>query len=364
MRIVFEQGALARAVQSLQSIAATKNTLPILANVLLDARENTIVMAATDLEVGIRMTVEGSVEESGILTIPARKFSELVRELPNEEVHLSTTSNDQIQIECGPVLYKMFGLPADEFPKMSTLSDEYFMMEADDLRRMMLSTRFAASSGETQYFLNGVYLDISASSVRMVATDSRRLAMAQLDIEGVGPNETGVIIPIKAVDEFVKNFPGSGEIRVCVQDNEILFANDESTLSGRLVDGEYPKYEQIIPTDNPIHLVADREALLTAVRRVSLFSNPKTLSVRMKLTETSLVVSARTPDFGEAREELAVTCSEPIEIGFNAQFLRDALSAIESEAVRMEFKEPVSAAVIKPGEQDNYLCLLMPMRVE
>ena len=364
MRIVFEKENLRQAVQNLQSVAGTKNTLPILANVLLNASDEGIEMAATDLEVEIRLQVAGTVEEIGILTIPARKLSELVRGLPDEDVHLTTSDGNQIRIECGPVFYRMFGLPADEFPKMASLDDDYFTMEAAELRKMVHRTRYAASAGETQYFLNGVYLHLTPERVRMVATDSHRLAMAELTATGLVDEEKGVIVPTKAVEELIKIFPGEGEIKVRVQDNQILFANEEAVLSSRLVDGEYPAYEQIIPKENPIHLEADRLSLLTAVRRVSLFSNPKTSSVRMKITESSVVVSASTPDFGEAREELAISCTEPIEIGFNARYLGDALSAVEVDTVRMEFKEPLSAAVLKASENDDYICLIMPVRVE
>jgi DNA polymerase-3 subunit beta len=198
----------------------------------------------------------------------------------------------------------------------------------------------------------------------MVATDSRRLALMTFAAEGLSDRERGVIIPIKAVDEVVKTFTEDEEVKIAIQDNVIVFANESAVLNARLVDGEYPSYSQILPSDNPIRLQADRQAFLTAIRRVSLFSDPKTTSVRLDIKETSMLLSASTPDFGEAREEIQATCTEPITIGFNAEFLKDALTSADSENVELQLKEPLSAAVMRPAGAEDYLCLIMPMRIE
>lgn len=364
MRVIFGRDDLHRAMQALHGIASTKNVLPILGNVLLDAGDAGIQMTTTDTEVGLRLQVEGSVEETGVLTIPARKLAELVRELPDDEVRLEASEGAKIQIECGAVHYRMIGTPAGDFPKIPELGESFFTLDSAVLRQMILRTRFAASREENRYFLKGVYMHLSPEWLRMVATDSRRLALMTFPAEGLAERERGVIIPIKAVDEIVKTFAQDEEVKIAIQDNQIIVANENAVLNARLVDGEYPSYSQILPKDNPIRFVADRTALLTAIRRVSLFSDPKTTSVRLDIKETSVVLSASTPDFGEAREEIQATSTEPIAIGFNAEFLKDALTAADSENVEFELKEPLSAAVMRPAGTDDYLCLIMPMRIE
>ncbi|MAF09440.1 DNA polymerase III subunit beta [Candidatus Poribacteria bacterium] len=364
MRVIFARNDLHRAMQSLHSIASTKNVLPILSNVLLDASDAGVRMTTTDTEVGLQLQGEGSVEETGKLTIPARKLAELVRELPDEDVRLEASESGQIQIECGTVHYKMIGTPADDFPSIPELGDSFFTVDAGVLRQMIQRTRFAASREENRYFLKGVYMHLSTEWLRMVATDSRRLALMTFAAEGLSDRDRGVIIPIKAVDEVVKTFTEDEEVKVAIQDNQVIVANDSAVLNARLVDGEYPSYSQILPKDNPIRFEVDREAFLTAIRRVSLFSDPKTTAVRLDIKETSVVLSAQTPDFGEAREEIQATSTEPITIGFNAEFLKDALTAADSENVAFELKEPLSAAVMRPSGTDDYLCLIMPMRIE
>jgi|SaaInl7_100m_RNA_FD_contig_31_1586180_length_2217_multi_6_in_0_out_0_2 DNA polymerase III subunit beta len=364
MKVVFARDDLHRAMQSLHGIASTKNVLPILSNVLLDASDAGIQMTTTDTEVGLRLQVAGSVEEAGTLTIPARKLAELVRELPDEDVHLEVSDGAKISIECGTVHYRMVGAPAADFPKIPELGDSFFTLDAALLRQMIHRTRFAASREENRYFLKGVYMHLSSEWLKMVATDSRRLALMTFAAEGLSDRERGVIIPIKAVDEVVKTFTEDEEVKIAIQDNVIVFANEGAVLNARLVDGEYPSYSQILPSDNPIRLEADRRAFLTAIRRVSLFSDPKTTSVRLDIKETSMVLSASTPDFGEAREEIQATCTEPITIGFNAEFLKDALTSADTENVELHLKEPLSAAVMRPAGAEDYLCLIMPMRIE
>ncbi|MEO2004330.1 MAG: DNA polymerase III subunit beta [Candidatus Poribacteria bacterium] len=364
MRVIFGRDYLHRAMQSLHGIASTKNVLPILGNVLLDASDTGIQMTTTDTEVGLQLQVEGSVEETGVLTIPARKLAELVRELPEGDVRLEASEGGQIQIECGAIHYRMIGTPAGDFPNIPELGESFFTFDSAVLRQMIQRTRFAASREENRYFLKGVYLHLSSEWLRMVATDSRRLALMTFPAEGLSDRERGVIIPIKAVDEIVKTFSDDEEVKIAIQDNQIIIATDRAVLNARLVDGEYPSYSQILPQDNPIRFEADRAALLMAIRRVSLFSDPKTTSVRLDIKETSVVLSASTPDFGEAREEIQATSTEPISIGFNAEFLKDALTAADSENVEFELKEPLSAAVMRPAGTDDYLCLIMPMRIE
>ncbi|MEO2002684.1 MAG: DNA polymerase III subunit beta [Candidatus Poribacteria bacterium] len=352
------------AMQTLRGAVSGKTTLPILENVLLDCRSDTIEMSATDLEVGIRTIAYGDVEEPGILTIPARKLTEVTRELPNEDVTLTVSDGDQVLIECADVTYLMFGLPARDFPTIPELGDSYFTLDAVAVGRMIDSVRTAVSTEASRFSLNGVFIDVSPDWLRMVATDSRRLAIANLDVSGLVEGRRSAILPTRAAEGVLRSFVDVEEIRLALMENQAVFSDGEITLSGRLINGEFPAYERIIPQDNPIHVVTDREAFLTAVRRVSLFSDPKTLSVRLDISDQGITLSARSEDFGEAREAISADARERIAVGFNAKFLTDALSSMDSERVRMELKGPLDATVFRPVDGDDYAHLIMPMRLD
>jgi DNA polymerase III subunit beta len=366
MELVFSKEELLKAIQVLQGVAAGRNTLPILSNILIRAADGQIEIAATDLEVGIKIAVPGTVIDEGGITVSARKLAEIVRELPPEEIRLSTTANDRVEIACGDGVYKIIGLPDDEFPDLPSIQSNFFTMDAGILCSTIQKTEFAASVEEARYFLNGLYFHLTPEMTKFVATDGRRLAVASSEALTPAPEEpTGVIIPLKAVREIAKTFDESAEVKVCLLENQILFADDDATLTSRLVEGEYPKYEQIIPADHDIHTVVNTEKFLNAVRRVALLANEKTHSIRLDITEDTIRVSARAPELGEAYETVPIIeANGTIEIALNARFLVDVLRHIDTDDVRIEFKDSQSAAVLKPVGEDNHLSLIMPMRLE
>ena len=363
MRVVFTRGSLHYAMQTLRGAVSAKTTLPILENVLLDCRSDRIEMSATDLEVGIRTIAYGDVEEPGILTIPARKLAEVTRELPEEDVTFTVSDGSQVLIECADVTYLMFGLPADDFPRIPELGEGYITLDAAVVGQMIDSVRTAVSTESARYSLNGVYIDVSPEWLRMVATDSRRLAIANLDAPGLVESRRSAILPTRAAEGVLRAFVDTKEVRLALMENQAVFSDGEITLTGRLIDGEFPAYERIIPRHNPIHVVAGREEFLTAVRRVSLFSDPRKLSVRLDIADHSITLSAHSEDFGEAREAIDAVVPERITLGFNAKYLTDALSSMDSEQVRMELKEPLDATVFRPVDGDDYAHLIMPMRL-
>ncbi|MDE0506939.1 MAG: DNA polymerase III subunit beta, partial [Candidatus Poribacteria bacterium] len=234
------------------------------------------------------------------------------------------------------------------------------------LRSMILKTEFAASTEETRYFLNGVYLCLTGEKTEVVATDGRRLAVATSDALMPVPEEaTGVILPLKAVREIMRTFEASTELKISLLENQIVFSDDESTLASRLVDGEYPKYDQIIPKDHENRITVNVENLLSATRRVALLANPKTFSIRFDIQTDQIAVSSKAPDVGEAYETVGIDGGGGgLEVAFDARFLIDALSHIQTQEVLIEFKDALSAAVLKPVGEDNHLCLIMPMRLE
>ena len=366
MQLIFTKEDLFRCIQVLQGVAAGRNTLPILSNVLIRAVDGQIEIAATDLEVSIQTMVPGTIIDEGAITVSARKLSEIVRELPDQEIRLATTANDRIEITCGEGVYKIIGLPDDEFPELPSITDGFFTIDGEVLCSMIDKTEFSASTEETRYFLNGLYFDLTPEITQIVATDGRRLAIASSDTLIPPPQEPiGVIVPLKAVREITRTFAESAEVKVCLLENQIIFADDDSTLTSRLVEGEYPKYQQIIPSDNEIHLTLNVEKMLGGLRRVALLSNPKTYSIRLDIQDGKARISAKTPELGEAYETVDVESGDgEIQIAFDARFLVEAVGHIQAEDFRLELKDSLSAAVLKPVGDDGHLCLIMPMRLE
>lgn len=365
MELAFEKENLSKSLQLVQNVAVSRNTLPILSNVLISADSDSITLAATDLEVGIKTKVTGKVLSSGSITVPARKLSDLVRVLPDSEIRLRTLSGDRIEIEYERGLCKINGLSAEEFPAMPSLSNEYFTLDAETVCTMIQKTAFAVSTEETRFFLNGVYFHINPEMTRMVATDGRRLAMATSQSPDSIIEEVGVIIPTKAANELMRIFYKPEAFKISIMENQILFSTEESTLISRLVEGEYPNYQQIIPLDNDIKISTNSKGLLAAINRVSILA-PRTLSVRLEVGGDNLKVSASAPDVGEAQEEIKINNEgeREVQTAFNAKFIIDALKNIDTEELIIELKDSLSPAVIKPVGDDNYMCLIMPMRLE
>jgi DNA polymerase-3 subunit beta len=390
MELTFEKDELLRAVQVLQGVAGSRNTLPILSNILVKAQDEQIEMSATDLEVGIRIKVNGTIVEPGSITIPARKIAEIIRELPPSVVKIITTANDRVEIECERGVYTMIGLASDDFPPMMSMPEEFFTINTETFKTMIAKTAFAASTEETRYYLNGVFLHLTPEESRIVATDGRRLAMAKSsaaeaitefvsnlepsseltlstqDVPQDGKQKAiGVIVPIKAVGEIRRTFAESENLNISISENQIIFSDAASTLTSRLVEGEFPDYERIIPKDNDINIYLDTQQLLAVVRRVSLLANPKTLLIKFETQDGILKVSATNPDFGEAHEEMEIKSGDGnIVIAFSAKFAVDVLTHIDSEEVLLNLKDPLSAALLKPGDDENYLYLIMPMRLD
>ena len=378
MELTFEKDDLLKTVQVLQGVASSRNTLPILSNLLVQAQDDHIEMCATDLEVSIRIVVPGVVVEPGSITVPARKISEITRELPSSSIKLVTTANDRVEIECERGMYTMVGLAGDEFPPIMSMSESFFTIDAQTFIEMIVKTSFAASTEEVRYHLNGVYLHLTPDSTKVVATDGRRLAVANTApvvwseaSEETDREERGVIVPLRAVGEIRKTFAESETLKIGFSENQIIFSDDTSMLTSRLVEGEFPEYDKIIPADNDISITIDTQQLLSVVRRVSLLANPKTLLVKFEAQDGILKLSANTPDFGEAREEMEIKRGDGnIQIAFSAKLILDVLTHVDMEDVALNLKDPLSAALLQPAIDDDqstsvdYRYLIMPMRLE
>ena len=343
----------------------SKTTLPVLSNILVRADGDRLALSGTDLDISVSVSVAADVEEGGALTVPAKKLSDIARELEDAPVHLSA-EGEQIELECGKSRFKLFGMAEDEFPSFPEVDfEESWKVSAGDLQQLIGHTAFAASTEESRPILNGVLWQLRTDHSTMVATNGHRLAKMRVPLEEVDAPEADLIVPPKALQQVERLFEGDEELEVARSENHLAFRSDDRVVYTRLIEGPYPNYEQVIPDDNDKHAIGNRDALEKAIRRMAVVASDQTHRVRLIFEEDHLGFRVQTPDLGEAEDELSVDYSnEEMEIGFNANYLLEVLRYMPTEDVRLSFKAPERAATFEPvdGELD-YLCLVMPLRL-
>jgi DNA polymerase-3 subunit beta len=360
---------LLRALQLLQNVVEPRQTLPILANVLIEAREGGLRLAATDLEVGARVAVPGTVTQSGAITLAARKLVELVRELPAQPVAFALLDNGWVRITCGAARFSLVGLPAEEYPALDVDGVGGALgMEAGVLRSMVGRTSYAMSQDESRPFLNGLYLSTRGRELRLVATDGHRLALARTGVDT--DVEMAGIVPRKAVQELTRVLGGAERVDLAVGESKFFVRTEGFELVSKLVEGQFPNYEQVIPRSSPLRLVVEREPLLAAIRRVAVVADDRTRPVRLTATEGQLRLSAQSQELGEAEETLAAAFhGDEMTIGFNARYLLDALGPMEHPWTVAGLKDGLSPGVLQGAADkeatpdDAYRCVIMPMRM-
>lgn len=380
MEFTIDQAQLVRGLARTQSIVERRSTMPILANVLLVAEEgprgSQVEFAATDLEVGVRTTVPArELRSGGKLTLGAKKLYEIARELPPGEVRITARENLYAEIASGKVVVNLVGLSPDEFPALPGRSDAPFSaVDLPAIRAMIERTLYAASSDETRYNLNGVYLERVAEkggAARMVATDGHRLALVDRAVEGGLEGLTrGVILPRKGLQELKRLLDeaagddGDAGLKVAFRENSGLFLVGETLLVMRLIEGAFPDYRAVIPRGTDGGARVDREAFARALRRISIVSAEKTRSVKLALSPGLLEVSTNNPDLGEAKEELEVEYGgRPLQVGFNARYLLDFLGAVDADTVVLDLTDETSPGLLKGVGVEGHLGVIMPMRI-
>jgi len=373
MKLSIPRNELQRGLTRIQSIVEKRNTMPILANVLLDASDETeqgLELAATDLEVGIRSVHPAEIETPGRVTASAKKLYEIVRELPEEPVHIEVSSDAYVSIQCARASFTLAGNSAEEYPTLPTATPgSTANVPAVVLSQMIERTMYAGSVDETRYNLNGVYLEKIAETgkLRMVATDGHRLAYVDrlLDMD-LGGLESGVIIPRKGLSELKKlvDEEDADEVEIGFEGNSGLVRKKDVTLVMRLIEGEFPNYRQVIPQQQGHQLVLPTETLVQALRRVALLSSERSRAVKFEIGNGVLKLSSNNPDLGEAHEELdADYHGDTVEIAFNARYLTDCLAVMSAKEIRLGFQDPLSPAQLVPTDDDDTLAVVMPMRI-
>ena len=364
MEVVIDRDAFLKGLQMVQNIVEPRQTLPILANVLLEAEGESVRMTATDLEVGARVSVPAKVGGKGAITVSARKLAEIVKELAAAAVALKVTENVTVSLRCGGATYRLVGLAPDDFPPVVPASPQSWVtLEAKTLREMLTQTSFAVSHDETRYALNGVLFVFQGKDVRMVATDGHRLAFSTRSLGQAIPSATG-IVPRKAVTEIMRVLGAGEEVQIAITENQFVLQMPNFVMTARLIEGQFPNYDAVIPRTLPGRLAAPRSSLTAALRRVAVMAEERNKPVKLALSPGSLKVTASSQELGEAEEILEVEyAGEEMVLGFNSRYLLEAMAALDKDQVMFEIKDAQSPGVIKSVEDEGYCCVIMPMRI-
>lgn len=369
MKFNVQQQDIWKGTQAALSVVPTKTTLPILSNIAFENAKDTLSILATDLDVSIITRIPVQSEQEGSITLPGKKIAEVIRELPDTPLDF-VLERQQVTISGPSGVYKILGLPKDEFPEIpQSIAGTEIKIDGNRLERMIEKTIFAVSTDETRPALNGVLWQLKSDQMRMVATDGHRLAKIIHTEMQKSEAEKEIIIPAKALHSLSRFRSDMEQLKsITIGENHILFDLGETLIFSRLIAETYPNYERVIPQDNTNKLTVNRELLSSSVKRVSILSNAITHQIRLAIKENSITLSALDQDIGgEAKEEITAEYGgEPMDIGYNAMYILEILSQIESEEVVFELKTPTTAGLVYPTDQkenEDYLCLIMPLRL-
>ena len=369
MKFKTDRANLHKAASKLLSIVPPKTTLPILSNILFELEEGKLSLKVTDLDVSMTVTLDVDTQKVGSIAVPAKIFNEIVRELPDFDLEVSSFEN-RLEIKCGSGVYKMSGLPPDDFPKLPDVHvGRQVKIDGIILNRIVKKVLFAVSRDETRPSLNGVFWHSTDDGLNLVATDGHRLAKISRSDLKIGGYSKDIIVPPKVLDNLVRLMGEEpGEVGVIINESSIVFILENEILTSRLLEGPYPNYDQVIPKDNKKILSVDRELLSGALKRVAVLSNSLTHQVKFGLKTDELELTATNFDFGgEAKEKMSVGYkNEDMEIGYNATYVMDILKHVEGEEAIFELNTPTTAAIVKSSkkeENEEYFFLVMPLRL-
>jgi DNA polymerase-3 subunit beta len=362
MKCVIGKETLLNGLQIVQNVVSTRTTLPILSNALVKAANGKLVIATTDLDTGIRVTIEGEVEKSGATTLPARRLFSIIRELPAAELTLEVDAKHSATIKSGQSFFRILGLPEEDFPSFPKSDGaKLFKIQQGALKDMLKRTAYAISADESRYVLNGVLLSFKENKLTMVATDGRRLALVEHEMEFPKSSEADVVLPTKAVQELQRILGNDEPLQIFLAENQISFDLGKTYLTSKLIEGNYPNYKQVVPAEAKERIILERELFLNAVRRVALLSSEKSNSVKLTFSKNNLDITANTPEVGEAKESIAVNYKgKDFTIAFNPEYLMDPLRNLDADEVFFDFIDELSPGVIKYNKP--FLYVIMPMR--
>lgn len=362
MKVTVDCEVLRKGAHTLQNIVNTRATLPVLSNILIETTEDHLQLSGTDLEIGIITTLPAKIHEPGTTTLPAKRFGDLIKELPTQPVTLTTKKNHITTIECGRSHFKLMGLPTEEFPKLPTLHEPATLqLPQQTLHTMLTLTAFAMSRDETRYILNGVYFMAHKGHLQLVATDGRRLAMVERQLP-TPSHECRAIVPTKTIHELHRLLGADEMVKIAFGGSQVRFDLGATTIVSRTIEGEFPNYEQVIPPEKPDKIRLPREEFLLAIRRASLWTTQESQSIKLDVAKNKLIVSKQTPELGEAQEEVSAEYQgQELSVGFNPSYLIEVLKSLPDEQVEVELQGPERPGVIRT--KDRYVYIVLPMQL-
>ena len=373
MELVVNRTDLQTELQLCQAVVERRSTIPVLSNVLLRASGDRIDLTATDLDVTIEASCPAKIKEDGAITIEAKRFFDIVRSLPDDEVRLKLGDNDSIQLQSGSAVFRLLGRAAEDFPAIPEVdASRTFDVRFDDLKTMIEKVIFAITHEETRFQLNGALLKLNGSDMEMVATDGHRMALITYPQEGLdAPSDSPlkILIPRKALQEISKiESTGEETVRVGLAESHIFFETGSRRILARLIDVNFPNYNDVISRDNDKRVTVDRERLLSTIRRVSLVSTERMRALKLEFEKGQLTVSSMSSDLGDAHETVPIEYSGPdFRIGLNATYVSDFLAATDTEKVVMDLRDEESQCIARPMGEDElayeYLYVIMPMKI-
>ena len=338
MKIKTNKETLVKAAGLIQNVISTKATLPILSNFLMETDKDKVRISATDLDICISFNLPVEVVEEGSITIPAKRFSDIVRDLPVEDINIKVNENNSISIKTQRCFFKLSGLSKDEFPKLpKILEEERIVISQSVLKTMLNLTAFAVSNDETRHVLNGILFSVNDKQIKMVSTDGRRLAVIDQELSVSSKFKRDVIVSLKAIKELLRNLKDTGDTTILFSENQISFKVNDVTIISRLIEGQFPSYEKVIPAETNNKIVVDKKRFLDATKRVSNLTSPNSLAIKISVFKDKLIFSKSTPDVGESKEEIDIDYKGvDIAIGFNPQYLIDVLRSVEDNVINFE----------------------------
>ena len=365
MKLTAPREAFLKPLQAVIGVVERRQTMPILANVLVVAKDGGVAITATDLEVELVASTEAQVDAAGEVTVPGRKFLDICRALPDDAEVSVSLSGDKLSVKSGRSKFSLMTLPAAEFPTVEDINaaDSIELPQAL-LVRLLEKTHFAMAQQDVRYYLNGLLLETGKNLLRAVATDGHRLSLCEVELDNAAAEEKQVIVPRKGVLELQRLLTGDGDLKIELGSNHVRIQLDGIRFTSKLIDGRFPEYERVIPKDTSNRLSADRETLKGALQRTAILSNEKYRGIRLVIRSGGIVLQAHNPEQEEAEEELEIEYSgDDIEIGFNVNYLLDALGAIETDTVSLALVDGNSSCLLREPDNEDCKYVVMPMRL-
>lgn len=371
MKFVISTQELTYLINKIQNIVPAKPTVPILSNFLIEVGNDELILTATDLTVGIRCNTEATIKEEGATTLPAKKLAQLIRELTATNVEISCNSQNVTTLVAGTSRFKLKGISKEEYPLLPDVSQsQSFQIKQKDLKNLLQCTSFAVSKEDTRYVLSGILMIVAEGLVTFIGTDGKRLARAKMPIEIPDSFSAHSVLPLKAVEEIQKNLLEEGDVKIAIMSDKVTFQTDQTLIMTKLLTGEYPEINRIIPERNEILLSLHREELMSILRQISLFTTDQNPSVRFTFIDGELKLTANTQNIGEGSVEMSVNYrGERLDIAFNPQYFFDILRHCKEETVSLGLTDSFNPGIITDGEltvplsQVSPLFVLMPMRL-